>query len=1116
MENRIVASASASVPGTLTAAFFAAALAITPGTIRAQLSLPLEVSNWSATARTREPVSAGVPLPAGVVTDLAKLRVTDAAGKTVPAQFRPLSRWWFEKHAQGSANPSVKWVLCDFLADVPSKEKARYSLSYDNAAAVPSQGLVVNETASLVTVSTGPLRFTVSKQRFNLFESLWLDQDANGEFSDAEKVIAGGKGGGVATAGAWAAGGAVAGTAHLSSLNAPERVIVEESGPLKAILRVEGRHHASANGVAKGLYGYQVFITAYAGKDYVDVQWAVTNTLLEGDKPAAGANPYTVHVWPLKEYRLDLDLALGETQTYTLLGSAEATGSAGATSARLMQGKTGFTVTGGAAGTDAKGAAALGDGKVSVLVALRDFAVNSPKAISVSKNRISLELFPDTGEDHWLDPFSRKNHRMRLEFRKGAAAAGQVADLWARTDAPLRMLAAREWYVTTRAWDKGLGIPPAPAYARTLVSSWARLPKPAATGWDKYGELEEFNGGGTHWNFNTCFWKYLFTGDPKDFEEAESRTFYFNDMVTLQTSTTRWNDLKFIAQPEDHLSELTEYETPEEQYNAKVNAFAGFAWHRKNLPDAGHMPNQQVLEYYLLTGDLATRDALESQGIRGAAYVFYRTYGPYSGWKYAEHKGTKVDLDRVFIMPYGPRYIARPGIVANQAYEVTGDERYLYPAKIAAYSLRNYVRQSPIGYMADVNYEGYLENAATNWKILNPTLAVPSYRAGSDFQIGIGNQALYAYWTTTRDDEIRDAVIHAAKGMEWRAAMSGTKYTGFAYSGWADFLSMGKRYSDAGLSPSFVSSSAESFAGLIFGYLISGREELYRVIEDGKAAHDPTNYLYMEGFNLWEALWRRQTLDKEPPAAVSDLAVTQEGMALRVKWTAPGGSGKVGKAAEYQLKYATAPIVDMVKRWDPVAKTGWPDLTGALPVTAEAYIAKENAYRAEKEISFWAASNTGGEPAPKEAGAAESMLLPPGLQSDTKYHFALVAYDGEGNVSSISNVAAITTGTLAARAKPIAGAMQFLAEGASPIRAGVHLRIDLPGGSLEKRQVRVRIYDSLGHSLRTVFEGKLPAGSNRIYWDGTRDGGARVPSGTYHCRLTAGDRSMDLKLIVGR
>ncbi|MBL8027053.1 MAG: hypothetical protein JNL74_11615 [Fibrobacteres bacterium] len=1095
----------------------ALALCLAVSVMFGAVQVPVEVLNWADVARVGEPVTAGVPLHQGTVYDLAKLRIVDGNGQTVPAQFRILSRYWKEKNLGLNNNPSVKWVLCDFQSDAAAKNKTSYTLKDDNTASQPSTQLSVMDSTGSVTVVTGPLKFRLSKTRFNIIDEAWLDANTNGQFENGEKIIASTPNNGLSlTAGDWQAGACTTGTVHTMSAQAPERVVIEESGPMKTVIRVEGRHYASSGGVAKGLYGWQVFITAYAGKAYVDIQVGLTNTLIEGNKPELGSTPWTSYVWPISSAVLNLNVNLGSTKTYGLLAAAELSGSASSTPVRLLQKKGAYTVTGAAGGTAALGGASLSDGTLGLQVVMRDFAPNTPKAISITDSKIQFELFPDTGAGsrYWLDPNSRKNHRFRFNFTSGAYQSGALTTLWKQNDAPLRMLAPQAWYRDTRAWERGFGIPA--GWPRKANSAWTRLDKPSTSDWVGFAAIGEFNGTGDHWNLTSCFWAYLLTGNPSDFEYAEARVHHFNDLVSVQTGATRWTDLATWADGENNIATISALHNPEDHYNLVIKSFTGFTWNRGNIPDAGHMTNKQNLEYYLLTGDHATKDAIESEGIRARCQLFWRTYGPYSGWPYSVHKGSKVNLDSFMVMSYGPRYICRPGLVAMAAYDITGDDRYLYTGKIAAYSMRNYTRANPIGYVAAAGDATYLDTAGAGnmWRANGGTGSSPTYHSGSDFQIGIALQELYHYWEQTGDEEIRDGLILGTKGLEWRAGIDATTkaYTGFVYSGWGDYPAKGKRYTGA----TFTSSASEGFGGYIFGYMASGMRSLYPLMMDGKKSFlnfDPNgNQREMKVINLWEAIYRHDSLDNVPPATITNLSgVSVQGSAVRLSWTAPGGDSVSGRASSYQVKVARAPIVDMVRRWNDTI--GWPDLRDTLPRTAAALIAKAKNYMDKEEISFWAAQNIVGEPIPSAAGTPETFTAT-ALPESTDLYFALVSYDSIGNVSGISNV--IKVKTVAAEKQINEDKTLKLFENIpNPFNPITAIGFNIP--SVQKStSIRIAVYDAAGRIVRALASGDFPPGFHQVIWNGCDNAGRNVGSGIYVVRLTAQGKILERKMTLVR
>ncbi|MBL8028366.1 MAG: hypothetical protein JNL74_18220, partial [Fibrobacteres bacterium] len=393
------------------------------------LNVPFDLLNWASVTQNGSPVTAGIPLPQGAVTDLSKLRITDASGNTVPAQFRALNRWWWEKNKLGTSQPSLKWVLCDFQPSTVTAKSvlSGYTLRDDFSGSTPTTQLNLTDASDKITVSTGPLKFTVNKLHFNLFDELWLDANSNSTFESNEQIITSNmQNGGTIIAGDWVAGECVNGTIHRSSESAPRFVTIEEQGPMKVVIKIEGNHYAPSNGVKMGLYGYQCFITAYSGKAFVDVQWLVTNYTIVG---VPAAVKYSYISWPFSKYTLNLGLNISATQ-YAILGdSTEFAGAIGASdSIKLIQKRSSFTLSNTAGGKLAQGGAMLTNGQLGISVACRDFAPNNPKGITLTNNNLALELFPDTGlSKYWIDPNARKNHRMRFEFFKGNYIAGNLS-----------------------------------------------------------------------------------------------------------------------------------------------------------------------------------------------------------------------------------------------------------------------------------------------------------------------------------------------------------------------------------------------------------------------------------------------------------------------------------------------------------------------------------------------------------------------------------------------------------------------------------------------------------------------------------------------------------------
>ncbi|MGI5925370.1 MAG: hypothetical protein ACOX9E_15600 [Lentisphaeria bacterium] len=90
---------------------------VPPATVAA--SIPLRISEPTAFARRGWPVTSGVPFAQGQLASADDVRIRNPQGKIIPAQFAVLSRW---------RDGSIKWLLCDFLADTDTTQAQVYTL----------------------------------------------------------------------------------------------------------------------------------------------------------------------------------------------------------------------------------------------------------------------------------------------------------------------------------------------------------------------------------------------------------------------------------------------------------------------------------------------------------------------------------------------------------------------------------------------------------------------------------------------------------------------------------------------------------------------------------------------------------------------------------------------------------------------------------------------------------------------------------------------------------------------------------------------------------------------------------------------------------------------------
>ena len=82
----------------------------------------------------------------------------------------------------------------------------------------------------------------------------------------------------------------------------------------------------------------------------------------------------------------------------------------------------------------------------------------------------------------------------------------------------------------------------------------------------------------------------------------------------------------------------------------------------------------------------------------------------------------------------------------------------------------------------------------------------------------------------------------------------------------------------------------------------------------------------------------------------------------------------------------------------------------------------------------------------------------------------------------------------------------------NPFSTGTQVRFALPRAGA----VELQVFDASGRLVRTLWQGSLPAGPHAVAWSGDDDGGRRVGSGLYYCRLRAGEATERRAVVLLR
>ncbi len=369
--------------------------------------------------RTGWPVSLGFPFAKGELQGLSSLVVSAPDGRPVPLQAKVLSRW---------PDGSVRWAHVLFLSDMKRQAVAEWRLEWNTGAKppeVPEQNRVrVEEKAGNVNISTADLAVAFSTGGARLIDSVkvkgreLLDRSRKNGFTIKTPD----------------------GRSFEAPAGKPVRLIAEESGPLRAVVRTEGQHLSATGGT---LFDYYARFIFYAGAPWFEVEYSFTNresaewtdiaSMTLSLPLAPSAAPY---LGLTSEYKIDKYYEFREP--FSIYSGPDDF----------------FGVFGGARIFRADGTEILGMGYESEVrarwwadsstpegglsVSVQEMTQNFPKAIRVAPERVDIDLYP-AGEKKPLAFHQgwQKTQTMLLYFHDGTGLDAGSRDLCFKWQAPV-------------------------------------------------------------------------------------------------------------------------------------------------------------------------------------------------------------------------------------------------------------------------------------------------------------------------------------------------------------------------------------------------------------------------------------------------------------------------------------------------------------------------------------------------------------------------------------------------------------------------------------------------------------------------------------------------------
>ena len=390
-----------------------------PGTSGAPppLAVPLLLDESAGVARHAAPVSASVPFARGQLPKGAGVWVATPDGRAVPSQPTVLEPW---------PDGSVRWLLVDFLADVPARGHVTYTLRAGAPPAPATGPRIASTTAAdgTRTLDTGVLRVTLP-----LHGDAWLGTIAAGDAKLPDGVPLP-----TLTVADGASGPAAAGA-----------LTVETDGPVRTEVVLRGRY---PSGLA-----YETRLALFAGQPVVRVEHTLTNM----------TDP---------DYARLRGLAL-RIPGHFVHGGAGVDGrreglEPGSHARTLVQVSANEVLLDGArVGRRGDGWVRATDDRLAVTAVLPRFWEEYPAAFGVARDALQVDLFAGREQPVALGRGAAKTHELWLALERTPTATPADA-LAAAVRAPLIAFPPAEWIVASGALPQALA-PDAPG-ARGLLA----------------------------------------------------------------------------------------------------------------------------------------------------------------------------------------------------------------------------------------------------------------------------------------------------------------------------------------------------------------------------------------------------------------------------------------------------------------------------------------------------------------------------------------------------------------------------------------------------------------------------------------------------------------------
>ncbi|MBM3334631.1 hypothetical protein FJY63_08215 [Candidatus Sumerlaeota bacterium] len=601
----------------------------------------ISVEEPSGVERKGWPVTSGVPFAAGALANPQSAALFTGDGMEVPLQTEVLSRW---------PDGSVRWLLLDFQVDLKPKEKKALVLRFG-----PGVGrkpvvkpLLARKNNGTVTMDAGPVQLDLGpKGGLFMLSSIWFDKNGDGVIGRDEGI----------------ARGRISLQNSKSRsfyvLSQPDKIAVEQNGPVRACVRIEGSH-LDDNG--DPMFRYIARIHVFRGQPFVRIFY----TFVADQQDSLMAK--------IKELSLRLFLSRDAGKaTYAVLDEKLTTYS------RLLQiDENNCEIGGQRHARRAAGWTATGSNEAGFAIGLREFWQNWPKGIRVGPGEMTISICPElyrlyrdlyAGKEleeecklyyylrdglYTFKVGAARTHELWATFFSGKPEVERLSAFFRAAEDPLLATCDPAYVSETKAAGE---FPPADAKRYSGYDTWLsralddhlrRRDKVREYGMMNYGDWwgeRQVNWGNLEYDLaHGMLTQYLRTGDRRFFLRGEQAARHHIDVDVVHATNPHVKSR--VGEIWLHCVGHTG------GYYRDAPLPVDNTYQMGTSTNFGHVWDTGDLDYYLLTGD---RRALEVSLEIADAMV---SHMPTS-------YGTHI------------RALGWPMILVLSAYDVTGNKKYL-------------------------------------------------------------------------------------------------------------------------------------------------------------------------------------------------------------------------------------------------------------------------------------------------------------------------------------------------------------------------------------------------------------------------------------------------------